>query len=428
MAINSLFCLSCGLVKLSIVLFCRRLSSRVVSPVFQKILRVATIAISIHTVFFTFIPVFSCHPVAAFWDQVDINKLAGGYKYKCMDEGALAMAYGVTATIQDFLVASLPAVLCWNLKISSREKVALYGIIAFGYVTVLLGSLRTWAVHQAYFTTYDITWISSKVWLFTLLEMHIGTICANSPALRVFFAHFLDDRPWTGLRSRSRTGAHTPEDITRVASPIRFWSISRDKLPSWDRLPSWDKLPSLEKVSLWKRSPSVKTTNHQPEMESKVFAGKHCAIIETRVQYVGEEKMSGARMGSTSDRMGSVSDVEALPAIAPQAPSRWELLRARFTNVNRPIVRTPSLGSSLGCMSSSDIEALPQMTARESSRMSRILLPVARLPAVHLPTVHFPTVSLPTVRLPPLRLPSVRRPAPRLPALNLPAGWASMRA
>jgi hypothetical protein len=66
---------------------------------------------------------------------------------------------------QDFIAASLPAVLCWNLQMHLRQKIALYSVFAVSYAAVALGAIRTYSSYHLFFQTYDVTWAACDVWL-----------------------------------------------------------------------------------------------------------------------------------------------------------------------------------------------------------------------------------------------------------------------
>lgn len=209
MAIYILYSLASGLIKLSILLFYRRLSSRAVSPAFRWTMRITIFIIGGYSIAFITIPLFACRPFSAFWDQVDLVKLARGYEWTCINEGADVVAHGVISTVQDLMVAFLPTILCWNLQMPLRQKIALYSIFALGYSSVAVGAMRTYQGYRLFFTTYDVTWVASDIWLWSLLELHIGSMCANAPALKIFFEKVLKvDRLTTWTRSRSRSQSY----------------------------------------------------------------------------------------------------------------------------------------------------------------------------------------------------------------------------
>lgn len=225
MAIYILFSLASGLIKLSILFFYRRLSSRTVSPAFRWTMRITIFAIGAYSVAFMIVPIFMCRPISAFWDQVDVSKVAPGYKYTCINEGMDVVAHGIVSTVQDLVVAILPTLLCWNLQIPRRQKIALYVIFALGYTSVAIGTMRTYQGYRLFFTTYDVTWVASDIWLWSLLELHIGSMCANAPALKIFFEKVLKvDRlsSWKRSKSRSHTDGSKKQNLGKKSKRSRW--------------------------------------------------------------------------------------------------------------------------------------------------------------------------------------------------------------
>lgn len=206
LAIECIFCAASGLIKVSILLFYRRLSSRVVSKTFRWATWISIGFIIAYSIALTLAPLLGCQPLSAFWDQVDPMKKLQGYKFNCFDEGADVFAASVISTVQDFITALLPTFLYWNLQIPIRQKMALFGIFAIGYGVVALGCVRAYYSWRTFYETYDVTWSAWDLMLTTMLELHIGAFCANAPALKVFFKHFFHDK----LTSLSRT--KTPVD------------------------------------------------------------------------------------------------------------------------------------------------------------------------------------------------------------------------
>ncbi|KAF2020201.1 hypothetical protein BU24DRAFT_477348 [Aaosphaeria arxii CBS 175.79] len=206
LVIEVVFCVASGLIKISILLFYRRLSTNAVSKTLIWSLRISIGFIASYSVAFTIVPIFICNPVSAFWDQVNHAKIAKGYKYTCLNEGADVFAAGVIAAAQDLITAILPTFIYWKLQMPFRQKVLLFCIFAIGYGVVALSALRAYASWRIFFSTYDVTWVAGDNWLWTMLELHIGAMCANAPALKVFFTRFLQlDR--LGSRSKSRSTA-----------------------------------------------------------------------------------------------------------------------------------------------------------------------------------------------------------------------------
>jgi hypothetical protein len=181
-----------GLIKVSILLFYRRMNSRVVTRAFRIATWLNIILIAMYVVGFTLVLFLSCRPFTAFWDQFDLVRVAQGYTYKCgVDESADLLAASIISAVQDAIVAFLPTVLYWNLQIPVRQKMALGAIFALGYVVVAVAALRayyTWRIFHS--PTYDSTWESWPAWLLCMVEVQIGAICASAPALKVFLIYY----------------------------------------------------------------------------------------------------------------------------------------------------------------------------------------------------------------------------------------------
>ncbi|KAF9701883.1 hypothetical protein EKO04_000513 [Ascochyta lentis] len=338
MAIYSLFSLTSGLVKLSILLFYRRLSSRAVSPAFRWTMRVTIFVIGCYSITFVFIPVFMCQPISAFWDQVDLIKVARGYKYRCINEGADVVAHGIISTVQDLVVAFLPTLLCWNLQMPIRQKIALYGIFALGYTSVAIGAMRTYTGYRIFFQTYDVTWVASDTWLWSLLELHIGSMCANAPALKIFFTQVLKvDRITTWKRSRSRSWSYgskkqhsskssgtvsqfpTPSNRTRISmwvEKVLHTSASRSYRSHTQTDNSADQSgTTLQMDAHFHPNPSPRDSMTKPlasEYMDTILDGGGCQ------SYMHDIEMS--RLQNSQPSIDE--DVQALPPLQPPMPAR----------------------------------------------------------------------------------------------------------
>lgn len=211
------------MIKVSILLFYRRLSSRVVSKAFWWATWLSIGFIVAYSIALTLAPIFGCQPMSAFWDQVDTLRVLSGYTFKCFDEGADVLAASIISVVQDFITALLPTFLYWNLQIPVRQKIALFSIFAIGYVVVAIGCARAYYSYRTFYQTYDVTWSTWDLFLTSMLELHLGCFCANAPSLKVVFKHFFAD-PNSRFRSRAtRKNNLHPSDGTTSTSASK-WS------------------------------------------------------------------------------------------------------------------------------------------------------------------------------------------------------------
>jgi hypothetical protein len=120
LALLCIFCVASAFIKISILLFYRRLSSRVVSTAFRWTTWLTIGFITTYTIALTLAPILGCDPISAFWDQTNINKILKGYKYRCFDEGADVFTASVISAFQDLITAiaytfSTKGCALWNL-------------------------------------------------------------------------------------------------------------------------------------------------------------------------------------------------------------------------------------------------------------------------------------------------------------------------
>jgi hypothetical protein len=215
LTIECLFVLGTGLVKISILLFFRRLGSRGSSKAFRITTWVAIGLQAASTVAFFISPLVGCNPLSAYWEQSDITNIALGIKFNCNDEGIAITVSGVLSTVQDLICALLPNFIYWNAKIPFRQKMALMGIFATAYGVAIFGALRTHATWVLFYQTYDVSWQLWEIWNWTLLEIHIGVICANAPALKVFVSRYLNIKSIGSGHKDDSSNAKPPKTSTK---------------------------------------------------------------------------------------------------------------------------------------------------------------------------------------------------------------------
>jgi hypothetical protein len=180
------------MIKISILLFYRRLNKRSITRTFRVATWINIIGIAVFCSSFVLILFLACDPFSAFWNQFDMVRQATGYEYHCwVDEAADLLSASIISAVQDAIAAFLPTILYWNLQIPRRQKVALGAIFALGYVVCIVAGVRSYYVWRIFNDPlYDSTWNSWPAWLLCVLEVQLGAICASAPALKVFLAHY----------------------------------------------------------------------------------------------------------------------------------------------------------------------------------------------------------------------------------------------
>lgn len=74
-----------------------------------------------------------------------------------------------------------------KLKLPLRERLVLILAFSLGFVVVVAGIQRTYWMHYIVEETFDVTWSSEPLWIWTALETNLGVICGSIPTLRPLF-------------------------------------------------------------------------------------------------------------------------------------------------------------------------------------------------------------------------------------------------
>lgn len=135
MVLEALYLTSTATTKISILLFYRRLSSGTVSNGFIYSVYAAIAFVVVYYFIFMITLLAGCHPVEAFWLQVN---LLSSMKYHCIDEAANMIAAAAISVVQDFLACGIPMVLFWKLQLPFRQKFALGAIFGVGFLSVII--------------------------------------------------------------------------------------------------------------------------------------------------------------------------------------------------------------------------------------------------------------------------------------------------
>ncbi|KAL4788075.1 hypothetical protein BJX76DRAFT_367792 [Aspergillus varians] len=176
-----LFSLSCSMVKLSLLWFCRRLlivGTKGVYPIYNIAMIVGMVVVAISCALFVIISIFQCRPIHAYWD------LDPQYPYHCLNDGAAVFSASVINIFTDILTTTLPMPLIWKLKLPTRQRLAVIAIFGLGIIVDVAGSFRTVYVWKSMIVSHDTTWEGWPVLLAGIVEINLGLICASTPALR----------------------------------------------------------------------------------------------------------------------------------------------------------------------------------------------------------------------------------------------------
>lgn len=124
--------ITCVAAKISIIIALLRIT---VDRIHAYILYSAMVLATAVGLIFFFFTIFQCRPVDFFW-----NRAQEGASGKCVSNDVLigiAYLYSVGAAITDLTIGLLPVALIWNLRMNTRTKCAIVGILGIGCMYVI---------------------------------------------------------------------------------------------------------------------------------------------------------------------------------------------------------------------------------------------------------------------------------------------------
>ena len=155
---------------------------------------------------------FQCKPLHVYWTEFRPGD-------KCLrDLSALYVSGGLNAAVDLALMTILiPRIM--GLKLNSRQKGALIGIVCLGSVAVVAAVVRMVKVGTTLGrpdVLVDPPWDTYDISIWTSTEIYVSLICAAAPGIKPLISKILPHVLGTTLRSRSRsrvTGGNTTNPI-----------------------------------------------------------------------------------------------------------------------------------------------------------------------------------------------------------------------
>ena len=139
MAIELNYMICTILIKISILLFYRRLTGSLTNR-FVYLVWGCIASCILYFAAFIILIFFTC-------------SVAVGRK-DCAEEGPLIVSVTTVSTAQDLIICLLPAFLIRNLQMPKRQKLAVCGIFGLGLVTTICGIMRLYYAVYLYYCKY----------------------------------------------------------------------------------------------------------------------------------------------------------------------------------------------------------------------------------------------------------------------------------
>ncbi|OBS22986.1 hypothetical protein FPOA_09305 [Fusarium poae] len=152
--------------------------------------------------------VFTCYPVAKYWDE----SIPG----KCLDNRALRYAFAGINIVNDLAILVAPMPFLRNLHIARRIKLILMGVFAAGAVACIIAIIRLhslWSYSSVSISQRPAKGVDIAMW--SGLECNIAIMCACVPSLKPLFSRTFPNFPLSlpSSKSQSSGSLHSPGSL-----------------------------------------------------------------------------------------------------------------------------------------------------------------------------------------------------------------------
>ncbi|KAL9115723.1 MAG: hypothetical protein Q9227_000091 [Pyrenula ochraceoflavens] len=197
---------SLGLSKTSVLFFYRRIFK--VHPRFKIINQLLIILVIAWAVSFFFATAFQCDDPKTLWTTFEYART------NCIDTLPFYYSVSITGFITDLMILSSPIPIIWRLKTPLKNKIAVAGILLLGAVVCGAGIARFVTFinigRGIYTHINDITYFTTPVFAWTMIESSLAVVSANLPLLRPLLQKttYTESSIWSLLRTAG--GSHSP--------------------------------------------------------------------------------------------------------------------------------------------------------------------------------------------------------------------------
>ncbi|KAE8139007.1 hypothetical protein BDV38DRAFT_270203 [Aspergillus pseudotamarii] len=158
-------------VKLSLLLLYRRIF---VSSRFLNIVYAIGTIISVWAIIMTFLAIFNCKPISAFWTG----------QGKCIPFKQFAVGYAIVNITTDLAVWLMPIPNMWKLQLPTAQKVALTLIFVLGLLDCGAALVRLLS-SMLVLGNWDVTFDYARGFMWSIIEVSLAIVCTCLPTMRV---------------------------------------------------------------------------------------------------------------------------------------------------------------------------------------------------------------------------------------------------
>ncbi|KAI0190869.1 hypothetical protein F4808DRAFT_399171 [Astrocystis sublimbata] len=164
--------------------------------------------------------IFQCAPVDFFWNQYNFALSPMPTGSCSANSSALVIGSSALNSIGDIVILGLPVIMIGQLQLPQSKKVALALVFATGIFAIAAGITRLAESVSVTKKDADSTWITSDIYLWTVIEAGVGLFCSCLPVIGPFFGLIRDKASsYFSNRSSRKTFQSFTDQSSKPFSP-----------------------------------------------------------------------------------------------------------------------------------------------------------------------------------------------------------------
>lgn len=189
----------------------------------RRMIQGLILLISIPSIPFFFMSVFQCKPINVFWTE-------GRPPDKCtLLDFKVFYIHGAINVFSDLALMAIVFPRVLELRISPRQKWALFGIVGLGSLAAVAGIVRMSRLSITLSKpNFDASWDAYDLSIWTSTEIYVSLVCAAAPGVKPVVSILLPKILGTSLASRTRTTSEGHEQT----APIELYKSRRATIGS----------------------------------------------------------------------------------------------------------------------------------------------------------------------------------------------------
>ncbi|KAJ5774859.1 hypothetical protein N7457_009755 [Penicillium paradoxum] len=204
------YVLSPPAVKLALLFLYRRIFEH---SSFLRVVNGMIVLVSVWAVVMTFLAIFNCNPISAFWTT----------EGTCLDFKNFAVSYAIVNIVSDFAIWLMPIPRVWNIQLPKPQKIALCLIFTLGLFDCAAAMARL-LLSMLVLGEYDSTWVYSKGYMWSIIEVSTGIVCTCLPTMQVLLKSAFGGALAKIFGMSSGKTSHQPSGVTPWSRSKEFWN------------------------------------------------------------------------------------------------------------------------------------------------------------------------------------------------------------